>query len=41
YRFSWGSENLIDPGETRSRYIAALRSADDHDYAPLLKFVRS
>ncbi len=41
YRFSWGSENLIDPGETRSRYIAALRSADDHDYAPLLKFARS
>lgn len=40
-RFSWGSANLQDPGEVRSRYIAALRSADDHDVGPLLTFARS
>lgn len=39
--FSWGSENLVDPGETRERYIAALHAADKHDIGPLLEFVRS
>lgn len=40
-RFTWGSANLVDPGETRTRYIDALRAADKHDYGPLFKFVRS
>jgi Fic-DOC domain mobile mystery protein B len=40
-RFSWGQVNLIDPGETRQRYVAALRAADNHDIGPLLEFVRS
>ena len=40
-RFSWGGENLIDVGETRERYIAALQAADEHDIGPLLEFVRS
>jgi Fic-DOC domain mobile mystery protein B len=40
-RFSWGSTNLVDANETRLRYVAALRAADGHDYAPLMKFVRS
>ena len=40
-RFTWGRTNIVDPGETRSRYIAALHAADRHDYAPLLDFVRS
>ena len=40
-RFSWGSENLVDPGETRKTYIAALRAGDNHDIGPLLEFVRS
>lgn len=40
-RFSWGSKGLSDPGETRRRYIAALRNADHHDLTPLLDFVRS
>jgi Fic-DOC domain mobile mystery protein B len=40
-RFSWGGKNLVDVGETRERYIAALRTADEHDYGPLLEFVRS
>jgi Fic-DOC domain mobile mystery protein B len=40
-RFSWGSANLVDPGETRDHYIAALRAADYHNIRPLLEFVRS
>ncbi len=39
--FTWGSANLSDAGETRSRYIRALRAADNHDMAPLLQFARS
>lgn len=39
--FTWGSENLTDPGETRAEYIAALRAADGHEYEALFKFVRS
>ncbi|MEE8296691.1 MAG: mobile mystery protein B [Hyphomicrobium sp.] len=40
-RFSWGSVNLTDPGETRKRYVAALREADNHNFEPLLTFARS
>lgn len=40
-RFTWGRVNLVDPGETRQRYIDALRAADHHDIGPLLEFVRS
>jgi Fic-DOC domain mobile mystery protein B len=40
-RFSWGRVNLVDPGETRQAYVAALRAADNHDIGPLLAFVRS
>ena len=40
-RFTWGRNNLINPGETRTRYIQALRAADGRDYADLSKFVRS
>ena len=40
-RFSWGGKNLVDIGETRNRYIAALQAADEHDIEPLLRFVRS
>lgn len=39
-RFSWGRTSLVDPNETRNRYIAALQAADQHDYGPLIKFVR-
>jgi Fic-DOC domain mobile mystery protein B len=39
--FTWGSANLMGAGEPRTRYIAALKSADAHDYAPLFAFVRS
>lgn len=40
-RFTWGSANLVEPAETRARYIAALRAADNHDLDPLIAFARS
>ena len=40
-RFSWGQINLVDAGDTRQAYVAALRAADAHDYALLLTFVRT
>jgi Fic-DOC domain mobile mystery protein B len=40
-RFSWGSRSLVDAGETRLNYIAALQTADARDIAPLLAFARS
>ena len=40
-RFSWGRANLHGVGEMRTQYIAALKSADNHDYAQLLAFARS
>lgn len=40
-RFSWGSVSLLNAGDTRRQYVAALRAADRHDIAPLLMFVRS
>jgi len=39
--FTWGSASIIKQGETRKRYIEALKAADDHDYSLLMKFVRS
>jgi len=39
--FTWGSASLVSAGETRARYIAALQSADNHDYQQLFAFVRS
>jgi Fic-DOC domain mobile mystery protein B len=39
--FTWGRVSLVEAGETRRRYIAALRAADNHDIAPLLEFMRS
>ena len=39
--FTWGRQNLTDVSETRARYIAALRAADNHDIGPLLEFARS
>jgi Fic-DOC domain mobile mystery protein B len=40
-RFSWGSVDLDHEGAVRERYIAALRAADKHNFAPLIAFVRS
>ena len=42
-RFTWGGSDLTNAGNSRSRYIAALKVADKYcdDYGPLLKFARS
>ncbi len=40
-RFTWGSQDLSKPGDTRRKYICALRAADEHDYKPLQDFVRT
>jgi Fic-DOC domain mobile mystery protein B len=40
-RFSWGRERLREPGAARTRYIEALRAADNHDIGPLLSFARA
>jgi Fic-DOC domain mobile mystery protein B len=39
--FTWGSGNLMEDNKIRDKYIEALRAADNHDYAPILEFVRS
>ena len=39
--FTWGSENLTGPIETRTQYIEALQAADKHDYEKLFKFARN
>lgn len=38
---AWGRANIVDPGETRARYVKALRAADNHDIATRLLFARS
>jgi Fic-DOC domain mobile mystery protein B len=40
-RFTWGSKNLTEVSEARSRYILALRAADNSDINPLLNFAVS
>ena len=40
-RFTWGSATLQNAGDVRTRYIEALKTADNHDIAPLLAFARS
>lgn len=40
-RFTWGRKSLASPNETRRAYIAALKAADNHDFAALLAFARS
>jgi Fic-DOC domain mobile mystery protein B len=34
---SWGSRSDLPPGVVRQQYLTALRDADRHDYAALLK----
>lgn len=35
----WGDGDLVQAGNLRQRYIEALRSADEYDYAPLIAFM--
>lgn len=39
--FTWGAGDVAPVGEVRRAYIAALKQADQHDYASLLRFARS
>jgi Fic-DOC domain mobile mystery protein B len=39
--FTWGSANLVEEGMTRTRYLEAIRAADDGEIQPLLQFARS
>ena len=39
--FSWGGGSLADVSKLRTRYIAALQTADGYDIGPLLAFARS
>jgi Fic-DOC domain mobile mystery protein B len=39
--FTWGGGTLADVGELRTRYVDALKAADNHDIGPLLTFARS
>ncbi|MEI6105875.1 MAG: mobile mystery protein B, partial [Opitutae bacterium] len=39
---TWGAQlDLVQPGQARTQYIAALRAADQNDYQPLLAFASS
>lgn len=40
-RFTWGGADLRQACEARTKYIAALKAADNHDIAPLTSFARS
>jgi len=37
---SWPSGEIIEKTDIRSRYIKALKSADEGEYKPLLKFIK-
>jgi len=38
---TWGSTDLIKQGESRARYLDAIRKADNADLRPLIEFARS
>jgi Fic-DOC domain mobile mystery protein B len=39
--FTWGSANLVKEGEARTKYLQAIRAADNGDFQLLLEFARS
>ena len=39
--FTWGSTDLVEPGEARARYLDVIRAADNGNLQPLLEFARS
>lgn len=39
--FTWGSGTVLETSALRDAYIAALQAADNHDFEPLMAFVRS
>ncbi|HUB62346.1 MAG TPA: mobile mystery protein B [Puia sp.] len=38
--FSWGGKTLTNPAGSRTRYLAALKAADQGRYKPLIEFSR-
>jgi Fic-DOC domain mobile mystery protein B len=40
-RLPWGGDALGRGGPLRAEYLAAIRRADAHDYAPLIEFCRT
>jgi len=38
--FTWGSVNLTKEGEARTKYLEALKTADQNNYKPLIEFAR-
>lgn len=38
---TWGSTSLVETGEARQAYVAALKAADAHDPEPLIAFAGS
>ena len=39
--FIWGSGTIRETRVLRDTYVAALQVADNHDFGPLMAFVRS
>ncbi len=39
--FTWGEEDLVKQSETRTKYLEAIREADNNNYEPLISFARS
>ncbi len=39
--FSWGARNLVQQGDSRTKYLKAIREADKGSFDELLKFARS
>ncbi len=39
--FTWGSKNITDQGEARSKYLNAIYEADKENIKPLIKFART
>jgi len=39
--FTWGAKDLYYESDARNQYLDSLKAADNNDYKPLLKFVRT
>lgn len=39
--YSWGATSLVKEGNTRAAYLSAIKTADQGDIEPLIKFARS
>ena len=39
--FSWGTGDLVHQGDTRSKYLKAVKEADNEMFQPLIEFARS